>query len=88
MTAGSIAGMLTPTDRASAAIVAADEAARRFNPDARVRVRLVDGRVIADLADGPGPGEHLDTLAGVEVILADDLEGTLDAGDHAALFLT
>lgn len=87
MTAGSIAGMLTPTERARTAIAAADEAARRFNPDARVRVRLVDGRVVADLADGPAAGEHLDTLAGIEVIVADDLEGTLDAGDHAALFL-
>lgn len=75
--------MISLTPRAVEALRAADSAARRFNPDARVRLRVKEeGGVRADLTDAPGPGEARVTLEGVDLILADDLAGTLDADDH------
>lgn len=47
----------------------------------RLRVQG-SGGVRADLTDGPGPGEARVTLEGVDLILADELAGTLDADDH------
>lgn len=85
---GSIDRVLTLTPRAAEALRAADTAARRFNPDARVRLRRGGAGVAADLTDAPGPGESLISLDGIDLVLADDLQGTLDADDHNAFSLT
>lgn len=79
--------MLTLTDRARDALVAADAAARRFNPEARVRLRTAAAGLVADLADEAGPGEVLVELGGLELIVQSDLEGTVDAGEHNVLAL-
>jgi len=79
--------MLRLTARAAEALRAADAAARRFNPEARVRLRRAAAGVAADLTDAPAPGESAVTLEGIDLILADDLEGTIDADDHNAFSL-
>jgi len=79
--------MLRLTPRAAEALRAADAAARRFNPDARVRLRRRDAGVVADLTDEAAAGESSVTIEGVDLIVGDDLDGTLDADDHNAFSL-
>lgn len=79
--------MLSLTPRAHEALAAADLAARRFNPDARVRIRRAASGVVADLTDGPAPDETAVTIEGIDLVLGPGVEGTLDAGEHNALTL-
>jgi plasmid stabilization system protein ParE len=79
--------MLRLTDRAREALAAADAAARRFNPDARVRLRPGPGGVVADLVEGPEAGESVLELDGVAIVVDDALAGTVDAGEHQTLTL-
>ena len=76
--------MLALTARAADALRTADAAARRFNPDARVRLRAADGVVSADLVTAPEDGESLVLVDGVELIVPDGMSGTVDAGEHNA----
>ena len=62
-------------------------AARRLNPEARLRLRRDGAAVAADLIDGPAPGGVGRLVAGVELVRAGGLDGTLDAGDHGAFTL-
>ena len=72
--------MLEFTDRA---------AARRFNPDARVRL-VADGAALraqlTDRAEGGDATVRHDL--GFEVYVAEGIDGLVDAGEHDALFLT
>jgi hypothetical protein len=77
--------MLTLTDRAREALAAADTAARRWNPDARVRIRRAGSGIVSDLTDAPGPGESLVDLDGLTLVVEDALAGTIDAGEHNVL---
>jgi hypothetical protein len=81
---GSLDGVLDVTERAAEVLRAADAAARRFNPEARVRLRRDGGAVASDLTDEPDPGEERTSIQGIEVVLGPGLDGTLDAGDHGA----
>ena len=76
--------MLALTARAADALRTADAAARRFNPDARLRLRAADGGVSADLVTAPEDGESLVVIEGIELIVPDGISGTVDAGDHNA----
>ncbi len=49
--------MIELTARAAEVLAKAAAAARRFNPDARVRVRTEDNGVSFELADSPSPGD-------------------------------
>jgi hypothetical protein len=75
------------TPRATDALRAADAAARRFNPDARIRLRRDGAGVTADLTEVPGPGESAVSIEGIDMVVGDDLAGTLDADDHNAFSL-
>ena len=76
--------MLALTARAADALRTADAAARRFNPDARLRLRAADGGVSADLVTAPEAGaSHVD-VAGIELIVPAGMSGTVDAGAHTA----
>lgn len=77
--------MLALTPRAADALRTADTAARRFNPDARLRLRAEGGAVTADLVAAPEAGESVVVLEGIELIVPDGMTGTVDAGDHNAL---
>jgi len=80
--------MLEFTDRAAEALARSDTAARRFNPDARVRL-VTDGAAIrAELTDRAEPGDAtVRHELGFEVYVAEGIDGLVDAGEHDALFL-
>jgi plasmid stabilization system protein ParE len=82
--------MLRFTDQAAQALVRSDAAARRFNPDARVRLVPDTGRgVRAQLVDGPESGDRLQQIPdGPQVFVHPSLDGSVDVGEHDALILT
>ncbi len=62
----------------------AQRAARRFDPDARIRLVRGQAGVSFALADGPGPGD-VEVPCGEAALLAEaDLDGILDTGEHNA----
>ena len=76
--------MIHPTERAIEAVEQAQAAARRFDPDARIRLVRAGAGVAFALADGPLPGD-VEVPCGDAVLLAEaGLDGTLDTGDHQA----
>lgn len=80
--------MIRFTDRAREVLVAAEHAARRFDPDAKVRLRRDDeGRIAFELTNEVGPGDELVEAEGFELVVQRGLTGTVDAGDHNALVL-
>jgi hypothetical protein len=78
---------LALTDRAREALAAADAAARRFNPEARVRLRRSPTGLVSDLTDEVGPDEVAASIDGVDLVLGPGVEGTVDAGEHNVLVL-
>ena len=80
--------MLEFTDRAAEALARSDTAARRFNPDARVRLVLQGSSLRSELVDTAEPGDvTLDDDRGFTVLVAAGIDGRVDAGEHDALFL-
>ena len=80
--------MITFTDRAREVLAAAERAARRFDPDARVRLhRTAEGGVAFELTDGVGPDDQVIEADGFALVVEQGLEGTVDAGDHNTLGL-
>jgi hypothetical protein len=81
--------MIRFTERAREVLAAAEHAARRFDPDARVRLRrTADGGVTFELTDAAGPGDEVVDAEGSSLIVERGLEGTVDAGEHDVLRLT
>jgi hypothetical protein len=74
--------MLELTERAAQAVAQAEEAARRFNPDARVRLARDGAAVRFELVDGPLEGDGTVEVGAAVLYVAEGLEGTLDTGDH------
>ena len=63
-------------------------AARRFNPDARVRLSPSPGGLEAALTDAPGPDDREVTVGGVTILVAGGLEGLVDVEEpHDRLVL-
>ena len=76
--------MITLTERAIGAVVAAQSAARRFDPTARIRLVREGPGVGFSLADAPLPGD-VEVACGDAVLLVEaGLDGILDTGDHNA----
>lgn len=82
--------MLRFTDRAVQALVRSDAAARRFNPDAKVRLAADPATgVRAELVDDPRAGDRLEQVPDGPLVIAEaSLMGVVDAGEHDALTLT
>ena len=82
--------MITLTERAAEAVAAAETAARRFNPAARVRLArdATGGGVRFELVEGPEPGDATMTEDRFTLLVAHGLDGVLDTGEHNAPFLT
>ncbi len=81
--------MITCSPRAVGLLRTAEQAARRFNPDARVRL-VGDGTGVRfELTDGPEPGDDvLEHEAGFTLFVASGLSGTVDVADpHDRLVL-
>ena len=75
------------TDRAREVIARADEAARRLNPDARVRLAEVKGALFSLLSEGPEEGDQAVEVGDATVFVAAGIAGTIDAGEHDRLVL-
>ena len=67
----------------------ADRAARRFNPDARLRLRADGASVVFELTDEPAAGDRtIEHEAGFTLFVEGGLEGTIDVVDpHDRLIL-
>ena len=70
--------MLELTDWAKDILRRSDAAARRFNPDARVRLARVAGVVQATLTDAPGAEDQVVDLDGVTIYAEAGLTGLVD----------
>ena len=80
--------MIRFTERAREVLVAAERAAHRFDPEARVRLRRTpEGGVAFELTEGVGPGDEVVDAEGFSLVVERGLEGTVDAGDHNILSL-
>ncbi|MCD6022772.1 MAG: hypothetical protein K0R20_2482, partial [Actinomycetia bacterium] len=67
------------TDWAIDILSRADAAARRFNPDARVRVVRDAGGVRFELTDEAGPTDRVvEHASGFTLLVEEGLEGTID----------
>jgi Fe-S cluster assembly iron-binding protein IscA len=74
--------MIDVTERAASAVAQAEAAARRFNPDVRVRLVRVDGGVRFEFTDEPPEGDDEVPCEAATLYVEPGLEGTLDTGDH------
>jgi hypothetical protein len=82
--------MISCSPRAVDLLRTAEQAARRFNPDARIRLVGDDaGGVRFELADGPEPDDEiLEHEGGFTLLVASGLSGTVDVADpHDRLVL-
>ena len=80
--------MIDVSERAAELLAKADAAARRFNPDARIRVVPADGGVRFVLSDGPEDGDVAVERDGVTFFADPALAGTVDVEEpHDRLVL-
>ena len=80
--------MIDVSERAAELLVKAEAAARRFNPDARIRVVPADGGVRFVLSDGPEDGDVAIERDGVRFFADPTLAGTVDVEEpHDRLIL-
>lgn len=76
------------TDRAREVLARAQDAARRLNPDARIRLSRAGGGLEATLAERPEPGDLLLEVGGATLLVEGNLEGIVDVEDpHDRLVL-
>lgn len=80
--------MIDVTVRAAELLAKADRAARRFNPDARIRVVSDTGGVRFVLSDGPEDGDVAIERVGFAFFIDATLDGIIDVEephDHLVL---
>jgi hypothetical protein len=76
------------TDWASDILRRSHEAARRFNPDATVRLFRREGGVAFELTDEREPGDRAVEGVGFELLVEDGLDGIVDVVEpHDQLIL-
>jgi hypothetical protein len=74
--------VITPTERAVEVVLQAQTAARRFDPDAHIRLVRDGSGVRFAFADGPLPGDTRIPCGEAHLWAEAGLEGTLDVGEH------
>jgi hypothetical protein len=80
--------MLEFTDWAKEILAKADTAARRFNPDVKIRLTRVGGVVQAVLAEGPETEDRAVELEAMTLYVEHGLEGLVDVEEpHDRLVL-
>lgn len=80
--------MVELTQRAREALTASQAAAVRFDPDVRLRLRVVGtGEIRSELVTGPTEGDEVLVAGELELFVEPGLRGTIDAGDHNQLQL-
>jgi hypothetical protein len=70
--------MLEFTDWAKEILHRSEEAARRFNPDAKIRLARVSGTVQAVLADSAAEDDETVDVEGSTILVERGLEGLVD----------
>jgi hypothetical protein len=76
------------TDWAADILSRSDAAARRFNPDARVRLVRENGGVRFELTDEPAAGDQVVERGGFTLFVEEGLEGLVDVVEpHDRLIL-
>jgi hypothetical protein len=76
------------TERAADALRRSAQAAARFDPDARIRLTRDGSLVHASFVHEPEAGDVVVGLVdGPQLLVAADVRGTIDAGDHDALIV-
>jgi hypothetical protein len=76
------------TDWARDILSRSQQAARRFDPGARIRLARVGGQVQAVLANGPERGDRALAVGDMELYVEEGLEGLLDVEEpHDRLVL-
>src|SRR5204863_9008977 len=80
-----IADIVQPTSRAQDALLASQTAARRFDPEAHIRLTADGATVRAVLASRPEPGDAVLEVGALTIFVASDVTGTVDAGEHNEL---
>lgn len=80
--------MLEVTEAAAEVLRRAYDAARRFNPDAKVRVFLRGATVETGFADSAEPGDTQIEHEGMPIFIAPGIEGKLDTStEHDRLIV-
>lgn len=80
--------MIEVTERAATAVAQAEAAARRFNPQVRIRLVRAGSGVRFEFTDEPPEGDELVPCEAATLYVESGLVGTLDTGDHNAPVLT
>ena len=81
----SIAVMVELTSRAQDALLASQTAARRFDPEAHIRLTADGAMVRQVLASRPEPGDAVLEVGALTIFVAPGVTGTVDAGEHNEL---
>ena len=76
--------MIEVTERAATAVAQAEAAARRFNPQVRIRLVRSDGGVRFEFTDEPPEGDDEVPCEAAMLFVEPGLDGTLDTGEHNA----
>lgn len=76
------------TGRAAEVVSQALAAARRFDPDARIRLVREGPGVRFELTDHASPGDTEVTCEDAVLLVSAGLDGMLDTGEHNAPILT
>jgi Fe-S cluster assembly iron-binding protein IscA len=79
--------VLTITDRAVEVLRAAQHAAHRFDPTARLRIRRQGSGIAFELTETGQPSDHVVETDGIALLVESGIEGTVDVGDHGTLVL-
>jgi Fe-S cluster assembly iron-binding protein IscA len=79
--------VVTLTERAVEVLRAAQHAAHRFDPNARLRIRREGTGVAFELTDQGKPSDQIVQTDGVALLVEAGIDGTVDAGDHDTLVL-
>jgi len=77
--------MVELTPRAHDALLISQTAARRFDPEAHLRLTADGSTVRAVLASRPEPGDAVLEVGSLTIFIASGVTGTVDAGEHNEL---
>lgn len=76
------------TERATAVLQRASDAAARFNPEAKIRLQMRGANLDTSFSDTPQPDDQIVEHEGLTLFFAQDVAGTIDASDeHERLVL-
>lgn len=76
------------TERATAVLQRAADAAVRFNPDAKIRLHMRGAVLETSFSDAPDEGDQIVEHEGLTLFVSPDVTGTIDASEeHERLVL-